>query len=190
MPAVREVVAGEPLVVGRSLNNGLTFAVKHPEQVGADRITCAVAAVALLGCPVAVVDLGTATTVSVVGKRNEFLGGAILPGLTLMRDALSRGTAQLPDIALRRPRAIVGGDTVSAILSGIMYGTAGAIERLVAGMEKAHRFRVHLVLTGGHARFLSPLLARPHVTRPMLAFEGLRLIYLRNLVHIREDAIS
>lgn len=190
MRALRRVVTETPLAVDASVRSGLIFAVKHPEQLGADRITNAVAAVNLCGCPVAVADLGTATTVTVVGRGQVLLGGAILPGLTLMRTALCRGTAQLPEIVLRKPRTALGSDTASAILSGITYGTAGAIERIIAGIEKAHRFKVHLVLTGGHAHLISPLLGRSHVTRPMLIFEGLRLIYLRHLAHIREDITS
>ncbi len=85
---------------------------------------------------------------------------------------------------------MLGNDTVSSISSGIIHGTAGAIEHIVGGIEKAHRFRVNLVLTGGHARLISPFLGKAHVIRPMLTFEGLRLIYLKNCTDIRRDAIS
>jgi pantothenate kinase type III len=62
--------------------------------------------------------------------------------------------------------------------SGIINGTVGAVEALIKGIEKELGFRLKLVLTGGYAKLVSPLIKRKHCMAPNLTFEGLRLIYL------------
>ncbi|MFO0754683.1 MAG: type III pantothenate kinase [Thermodesulfovibrionales bacterium] len=177
--AVRELLGRRPLLVSHTLHGGLRFEVRHPDRVGADRIATAVAGAHRYGKPVAVVDLGTATTISVVGSGMRFLGGAIMPGIHLMGDSLSSRTAQLPSVAPGKPLPALGKDTRSAIASGLLYGTAGAVENIVKNMEKELAFRVQLVLTGGNAPLLSSFLRRKHEVAPHLLFEGLRFIYLK-----------
>lgn len=177
--AVRELLGAPPLIVSHTLHGGLHFKVKHPDRVGADRIAVAVAGAHRYRKPVAVVDLGTATTITVVGSRLSFLGGSIMPGMQLMQQALSTRTAQLPSVVPGKPQAAVGKDTRSAIASGILYGTAGAVENLLKNMEKELAFKVQLVLTGGYAPLLSSFLRRKHEVVPQLLFEGLRVIYLK-----------
>ena len=76
---------------------------ENPRELGSDRIANAVAALALYGGPCIFIDFGTATTYGVLSDRNEFLGGAIGPGLRMMNRALSTGTAKLPSIELTLP---------------------------------------------------------------------------------------
>lgn len=174
-------LSGErPLIVTEKLRSGLVFAVKRPSQVGADRIANAVAAFHIARRPVAAVDFGTATTITVVGKGERFLGGAILPGLHLMARALHTGTAKLPAVPVKRQKAILGRDTATATASGIIYGTAGAVERLIRGMEKELGYRVELVVTGGNVALIAPLLGRSCRVEPSLTFEGLRLLHMLN----------
>jgi type III pantothenate kinase len=155
--------------------------VANPSRIGADRIANAVAASHIFKGPVAVVDCGTATTITVVGPGKIFLGGAIMPGLSVMRESLYRSAARLPRAPLVRPEKVLAGETSASISSGIIYGTAGAVRSLVHGIEKELGFRVQLVLTGGQGALLSPLMGRRHRLMPTLTFEGLRLIHLRNI---------
>ncbi|HWR90381.1 MAG TPA: type III pantothenate kinase, partial [Dissulfurispiraceae bacterium] len=148
-------------------------------------IANAVAAVVLIGSPSAVVDFGTATTITVVGRQRDLIGGAILPGVWLMERALHTGTAKLPAVDLRRPVNLPGRDTMSSIRAGIVCGTAGAVERLVSDMERELGFSLTLVLTGGAVDLVAPLIGRPHRVIPALTFEGMRFIHLR--VRDRED---
>lgn len=177
--AVTEVCKKRPLIVSHLLDCGINFDVQEPEKVGADRIANAVAGFHYFNKPAAVVDFGTATTVTVVGRRQTYFGGAIMPGIDLMQKALHSGTAKLPAVCLKTPKKFLGKNTVSAITSGIMHGTAGAVEALIKGMEKELNFKVKLVLTGGHAKHISPLIKKKHIVFPGLTFEGLRLIYLK-----------
>ncbi len=180
--AIKEICGREPLIVSHKLDCGFTFDMKHPEKIGADRIANAVAGFDYFKKPVAVIDLGTATTITVVGRQNYYpvlLGGAIMPGVNLMQRSLHEGTSKLPSTLPKMPKKALGGNTVSAITSGILFGTAGAIETLIKNMEKELGFRLKLILTGGNAKLISPLIKRNHCLAPNLTLEGLRLIFIK-----------
>ena len=170
-----------PLYVSAGINSGLTFSVKEPFKLGADRIANAVAGINCnKGRPTAVLDFGSATTITVVGKKSALLGGAIFPGIYLMLKALNSGTAKLPLVSTDALEKALGTDTASSIISGIIYGTAGAVEKLIIMMEKELKIKLQLVLTGGNAPLVSSFISRAFILRPHLTFEGLRLIYLLN----------
>ncbi len=180
---LEDITGSHPIIVNHKLNSGIIFDIKKPDKIGADRIAGAVAAYEFLRSNIALVDLGTATTITVIKEGDNqspiLIGGAIMPGLNLMRDALSNGTSKLPSIKIHRPKNILGKDTISAINSGIIYGTVGAIKNIIIGIEKEYGFRLKLILTGGNAGFISPFLDIRHNLIPDIIYEGLRLIYLR-----------
>src|SRR5208283_2161344 len=171
-----------PLYVSAGINCCLTFSVKEPFKLGADRIANAVAGINCnKGRPTAVLDFGTTSTITVAGKNSALLGGAILPGLSLMIKSLNSGTAKLPLVSTEALGKALGKDTASSIISGIIYGTAGAMEKLIIMMEKELKYKLQLVLTGGNAPFVSSFINRAFIHRPHLTFEGLRLIYMENI---------
>lgn len=179
--AIKDVCGKSPLIVSHKIKSGLTFNLTHPEEIGADRIANAVAGLHYFNKPVATVDLGTATTITVVGRKQTLLGGAILPGIKLMQEALQSGTARLPLTPLKKPEKVLGKNTASAITSGVIYGTAGAVEKLIKSMEKELGFGLELVLTGGCAEPVFSLIKRECISIPNLTIEGLRLIYLKEV---------
>jgi type III pantothenate kinase len=135
VPAVRAPLdrAGGPLTwVTAATATMLDFSAVDPATLGADRIANAVAADARGALPAIVVDCGTALTLEVVDERHRFLGGAILPGRRLARQALARGTAQLPEAPLADslPEPL-GRHTLGAITAGVDLGLLGAIDRLL-----------------------------------------------------------
>ena len=168
------------LTVSHEMNSGLTFRVPKHERVGTDRIANAVAAVELYGSPVAVADFGTATTITVVDREREFAGGSILPGLRLMNSALNAGTSQLNEVAIEAPLRALGVDTAECIRSGLFYGTAGAVERILTEIEEETGVSLKVVLTGGYARAVGRLLKRIHEVNSYLTLEGLRILYGKN----------
>lgn len=177
--AIKNICGRKPMIVSHKTDCGISFDVKRPEKIGADRIANAVAGFHYFKSPAAVMDFGTATTITVIGRQENLLGGTIMPGIDMMRIALYSGTAKLPAVRLKVPKTVLGKDTVSAVTSGIIHGTAGAVESLIKGMEKELGFRLKLVLTGGHAKLVSPLIKRDYLLASNLTFEGLRLIYLK-----------
>ena len=184
--AVETLLTGHPpLVLTHETDSGLVLDIAEPSTLGADRIAGALGAVHAIGAPVAVVDLGTATTVGFVveGDTPEsavFRGGAILPGLALMGRALSGGTAQLPEVDLGMSFNALGRDTQENILSGIVLGTAGAVERIVAEVERSEGVGFQVVLTGGLAKVAASHMSRkPALVEPNLTLLGLKAVYER-----------
>ncbi len=168
------------LTVTHEMLSGLKFKVDAPENVGSDRIANAVAAKEIYGNPAAVVDFGTATTITVVGRDRDFIGGAILPGLGLMNRALKTGTSRLQEVILEPPLRALGVDTSTCIRSGLFYGTAGACERILAGIEEETGFTLKVILTGGFAAVMGRFLRRTHKINSNLTLEGLRILYGKN----------
>jgi len=123
--------------------------------LGADRLA---AAVGVAGdTPVLVVDAGTAVTIDLVAG-NTFLGGNISPGLRLRFRSLNAFTSRLPLVGPEGELPEFGSDTVTAIRSGVMRGLAG--ELVAAYMTAQSRFgNIKMVLTGGDAAILQPMLA-------------------------------
>src|SRR3989337_2151232 len=178
--ACRGLMPEDLLIVGPEVKTGLVFDISKPEELGSDRIANSVASYELYKETVAAVDFGTATTISVIGKDAHFIGGAILPGVGLMNESLAKGTSKLSEVVLRPPRSALGTDTYGCIQSGLFYGTAGAVERLLEEIEKEVGFGLKVVVTGGFSCIISKFLKRGHDLRPNLTLEGLQIIYMRN----------
>ncbi|MEK7332952.1 MAG: type III pantothenate kinase [Nitrospirota bacterium] len=178
--ACKTLCRKEPLILTHKLNTGIDFQINEPEKLGTDRIAASAGACNLFGAPVAVIDFGTATTINFIGSGNVYKGGAIMPGLGLMEKALFKEASQLPDIELSRPLTPLGKDTTGNILSGIIYGTAGAVDRIIAEVEGMAGERFKVVITGGYAELVAPFLKRVEYIEPFLVLKGLKYIYERN----------
>ncbi len=150
-----------------------------PEAVGADRLANAIAAYDEFAATCLIVDAGTAVTVDAVSASGPaFLGGSILPGISLAAHALAKGTALLPSLAVREPGSAIATSTTAAITSGVARGLAGAIDRLVSDMAAELGGCEHIILTGGDTDRLAALCNTPMAVRPMLTLRGLALAWL------------
>lgn len=176
--ALSALTGGLVLTVDRNTSTGLPLGDYDAANLGLDRVVDCVAALSRHAPPLAVFDLGTATTLSVVDQEGVFRGGMILPGLSLSLEALSARAAQLPTVTLSPPEGLIGTDTETCMRYGALYGVAGAIEGIVARLEE--RFRpLTVVLTGGNGAFVHPLLRIPAIWEPELTLLGLRELWLR-----------
>ena len=177
---IMKVTGKAPMVVGPGLKTGLNIQMDTPSQVGSDRIVIAVAALSEYAPPLTLLDLGTATTIEVVGKGSTYLGGCIIPGVRISLDALTSRTAQLPGIRLDRPGKIIGKNTVDCMRSGIMYGTAAMLDGMLDRVEEELGFSTTVVATGGMAQFIVPLCRREIRLEKDLLLKGLNIIYQKN----------
>lgn len=169
----------EPVVVDHLLDTGLSYAVRNPEKIGPDRIANAAGSYYSGNGPSIVVDLGTATTITVVGRGASFLGGSILPGALMMAESLAEKTSKLPCVDLVLPRSVIGKDTQENIQSGIFFGIAGAVERAVEEIRKDIKYPMKVLLTGGLCEVFRGLIRNADVIDPLLTMKGLFLIHQR-----------
>ncbi len=167
----------EPLSIRSGIKTGLKLRYSNPKEIGADRIAAAIGASSLkLGKHIIVVDMGTATTVDVITKDNEYWGGAILPGINMMMHALSSGTAQLPSVEIVEPEKACGNSTVTAIQSGLYYGTMGSIRELISRftVEVFKGEKPLIIATGGFANLFRQAGLFDKI-EGQLVLEGLRI---------------
>ncbi|HCC00199.1 MAG TPA: type III pantothenate kinase [Ruminococcaceae bacterium] len=169
-----------PLVLGPGIKTGLNIRLDNPAQTGSDIVADAVAAIAKYPKPIILFDLGSATTISAIDHRGALLGGVIYPGVRLGLDALATRTAQLPQIGLDAPHSIIGPNTIEAMKSGAVYGTASFLDGMATRIEKQMGEKATLVATGGIAKEIVPYCLRDFQYNPNLLLEGLRIIYHRN----------
>ena len=178
---IMKVIGKAPLVVGPGIKTGLNIQVDTPSQVGSDRIVIAVAALAEYKPPLILLDLGTATTIELVGEGNTYMGGCIIPGVRISLDALTSRTAQLPGINLDTPKKVIGKNTVDCMRSGIMHGTAAMVDGMIERVEEEYGHKTTVVATGGMAQFIVPLCKRDIYLERDLLLKGLNIIYKKNL---------
>lgn len=178
--AVHKLMGKPCKVVGPGLKTGLNIRIDNPAQAGSDLVVAAVAAIHEYGAPLIVIDLGTATTITVIDKNRGFIGGSIAPGMKISMTALTSRTAQLPGVSMEAPRKTIGKNTVDCMQSGIMFGTAAMLDGMIARMEDELGYETTVVATGGLARYVAPLCRRKMVIDKDLLLKGLNLIYQLN----------
>ena len=143
------------LIVGTS-NCKLPLKVKVDRgvYVGADRIVNAVASFMLFGGNTVIVDFGTATTFDLIDGEGSYIGGVISPGVDLANKALPRAAAALPHVEVKRPRNIVGTNTIDCMQSGIYWGYLSLVEGIISKIMNERNI-VRVVATGGLASVFS-----------------------------------
>lgn len=178
--AIVKLTGKMPLVVGPGLKTGLKIRLDNAAQLGSDRVADAVAAVHSYPAPLITIDMGTATTISVVDKDQNFIGGLIMPGLRISMDALTKGTSQLPQISLEAPRKAIGRNTVDCMRSGLVLGTASTIDGILDRIEEELGYPCTVISTGGLAHIVTPHCKRNIIHDDQLLLKGMMLLYRKN----------
>ena len=178
--AVELLTGKAPLVVGRGLKTGLDIRIDDPGQVGADLVVGAVAGLHLCAPPLILIDMGTATTFTVVDAAGRFRGGAIVPGLRLSMEALSEGTSLLPRVSLEAPEKCIGTNTVASMQSGAIFGTAAMMDGMIDRMEEELGEKASVIATGGLAGCVVPCCRREIRYEPELLLIGLAVLWEKN----------
>lgn len=166
----------KPRFVTAAMKLPVKIGYRNPQEVGADRIVNAVAGIYKYGTPLIIVDFGTATTFDFIAKNKTYKGGCICPGIAISNEALFQHASKLPRVEIKRPRSIVGRNTIESIQAGIFYGYVGMVDEIVRRMKKETGSRCKVVATGGFLSLITEASQTIDVADSFLTLEGLRLI--------------
>ncbi|MCR5005418.1 MAG: type III pantothenate kinase [Clostridiales bacterium] len=178
--AVRIFCDVEPLVVGPGVKTGLNILIDNPKQLGSDLVVDAVAALAEYKPPLIILDLGTASTMSVIDGNGNYRGGVIIPGVRISLDALASRASQLQNISLEAPGHVIGTNTIDCMKSGLIYGQASMFDGMIDRIEEELGQKATVVATGGLARPILTQSRRKIIIDDDLLIKGLIRIYRKN----------
>lgn len=178
--AVAKLTEKDPLIVGPGIKTGLRILTDNPAQLGSDLVVDAVAGINFYPTPQIIIDMGTATTFSVIDKDANYLGTLIIPGMNTSLDALSSGAAQLPKVNLDLPKRVVGTNTSECMSNGIMFYTASGLDGCIERIEEELNEKCTVIATGGLAGTVVPLCKKEIIYDDDLLLKGLMIIYNRN----------
>ncbi len=170
----------DPIFIRPGIKTGLSLNVESPSDVGADRIVDCVGALSRYEPPLIVVDFGTATTFDAVSENNEFLGGAIAPGLKISAESLFQKAAKLPEVPFQKPDMAIGRNTVTNIQSGLFFGYVGLVNEILSRMKLELGSESKVIATGGLASVIVPESGLIDLLDENLTLEGLRVLFEKN----------
>lgn len=170
-----------PLVVGPGVKTGLNILIDNPKQLGSDIVVDAIAAMHEYKGPLIILDMGTATTISAVDGKGNYLGRVIIPGLKISHDALTGRTAQLPYISLEAPPCAIGKNTIEAMQSGLIFGHAALLDGMIDRVQKELNGTATIIATGGLAPLIIPYCNHHIIYDDTLLIKGMLLIYKKNI---------
>ncbi len=169
-----------PLELGPGVKTGLNIKIDNPAQLGADLVAGAVGAISEYTLPCVVIDMGTASTISVIDRNGAYLGGIISAGVRLTLKALTENTAQLPAIDISAPKSVISTNTVDCMKSGLIYGTAAMIDGLLDRIIDELGEIPTVVATGGLSKDIIVHCKNEIIYNANLLLDGLREIYEKN----------
>lgn len=175
--AIEKLTGIQALVVGPGMKTGINIL---PQGVGADLVVGAVAAIQFYGAPSIIIDMGTATTMTVVDKNKSFIGGIIFPGVAIALQSLESGTAQLPHIQLKAPQKVIHMDTIESMQAGVVYGNAGAMDALIDRMFDELGYPATVIASGGLAPLIVPHCRHEIIIDDELLLKGLDILFYKN----------
>ena len=178
--AVEALLKVRCMVVGPGMKTGLNVRIDDPGTLAADLLVGAVAAMNFYSLPAIVIDMGTAVTITAVDEKGCYRGGAIVPGVRLSYAALSAGASLLPDIAISVPEKVVATNTVDAMRSGAVFGTASMIDGMIEKMQAELGSPCTVIATGGDAAGIIGKCGKEIILDEDLLLKGLYILYQKN----------
>ncbi|MDO4965799.1 MAG: type III pantothenate kinase [Lachnospiraceae bacterium] len=176
-----EMIINKPIIeVGPGIKTGVDIKIDDPASLGPDLLVGAVAGLEQYGAPLILIDMGTATTISVINDQRRFMGGMIIPGVKVSVNGLTAHAAHLPDIAIKLPDKLINGSTVGAMQSGSVYGHASCIDGMVERIWDELGYKTAVVATGGFARTVIPCCKTDITIDSELLIKGLFILYNKN----------
>ena len=170
--AAEKILKKNAIVLGPGVKTGLNIMMDNPGQLGADQVADAVAGIAGYPVPLILIDMGTATTASVVNSKKQYVGVSL--------DALTARASQLSGISIDAPRHVIGKNTIECMKSGVLYSNAAALDGIIDRIEEELGEKATVVATGGLAKKIVPHCKREIILDEELLLRGLLIIYEKN----------
>ncbi len=185
MRVAYNICNSQPFVVSSGIRTGFGIKIKNPEQLGTDIVSNVAAALNTATAPLVILDMGTATTITVVDANKNILGTIIIPGVKISLDALYNSAAQLGDIVLNTQMELIGNDTKSSISSGIINGNSLMIDGFLRNIReelsiKETGNKLSLFATGGLSELILPHMRNKFIFDKNLTLKGLAVLYCLN----------
>ncbi len=168
-------------IIGPGVKTGLNIKIDNPAQLGADLVAGAVGALGKYEAPMLILDLGTATKISVIDSNKVYRGCTISAGVRISLNALSAMTSQLPTISTSGDISPIGTNTVTSMQSGTVLGTAAMLDGMCKRLENALGEKIKTVAaTGGHSSNIIKNCETEIISDPTLVLDGLKMIFDKN----------
>lgn len=178
--AVKLFTGIDAIIVGAGIKTGMNISIDDPGTLAGDMAATAVGALASYKPPVIIVDMGTATKMFVLDKNGSFIGGAILPGVSISMNALAADTSLLPRVPIEAPARCISTNTVDCMKSGAVFGAASMIDGMLERFEAELGEKAQIVATGGLADAIYRYCKREVIHDPNLILRGLGVIFEKN----------
>lgn len=178
--AIRFIYGVEPKIVGPGIKTGINIHCDNPSSVGADLICDCVAAHHIYSSPALIIDMGTATKMMVVNSKGAFIGVSIIPGVMMGMKALSQDTAQLPQVSLDAPPAVIAKNTADCMKSGVIYGNASMVDGMIDRINEEMGEELPVYATGGWSNVIVPHCRHKINLDEHLLLKGLNILYNKN----------
>ena len=179
--AIKKLTGIDTIVVGPGIKTGLSILIDNPAQLGSDLVADAIGGIKEYPLPQIIIDMGTATTFSVINKHGAYIGTLITSGLSVSQEALVRATSQLSKVDFEKPKHVIGTNTVDSIKSGLMYMNAAGLDGTIDRIEEELGETCTVIATGGQANIIAPLCKRKMIVDDDLILKGLWQIYHKNI---------
>lgn len=178
--AAHKILDKKIVVLGPGVKTGLNIMMDNPASLGADLVANAVAGIAEYPLPLCIIDMGTASTVSVVDEKKNYIGGLIFPGVNVSLDALTAHASQLGGISIETPKRVIGKNTVECMKSGLIFSSAAAIDGIIERITEEYGKELTIVATGGLSKKIIPHCKKNIILDEDLLLKGLLIIYEKN----------
>lgn len=183
---VQMITKSRPKIIGQGLKSGFSIRIDNPSELGADLVANTAAVLDIMKDDVqnaVIIDMGTATTISALTDKKEYIGNCILPGVKVELDSLHMETAQLPSVAVLEIKKAIGKNSSDSVRSGIILGNAIAISGLIDRFEKEMKIKAgsaRIFATGGLSSVVLPHIDRHIYYDDSLTLRGSYVIYKNN----------
>lgn len=178
--ALEFVFGISPIIVVPGVKTGLNIHCDNPASVGSDLICACVATHHIYGSPALIIDMGTATKMMVVNSKGAFIGVSIIPGVLMGLNSLAERTAQLPQVSLEAPTAVVAKNTVDCMKSGVVFGNASLVDGMIDRINEEAGEVLPVFATGGFAHVIIPHCKHEIKLDEYLVLKGLNILFKKN----------